>query len=120
MITESDCCHSAGDKNSDRHESHLEDMLDSMDLNKPLESMTPADRRVVEKNLAHARPFGSLRGIWVEDGHVFVEREDGEIVFMTPAAAIDTGRKLSDAAADALINQVMDDSGSSARQNVGD
>ena len=89
-----------------------------MDLNKPLDMMTASDRRLVEKHVAIARKFGSPRRVWVEDGHVFVEGADGETVSMSPATAIDMGRRLSDAGADAVVNQVMDDGVATARKTA--
>lgn len=47
--------------------------------------------------------------VWVEDGRVLIEREGEEIVVMTPEVAIELGRLISAAGAEALINKVMQD-----------
>ena len=59
--------------------------------------------------MADAKKYVNPREVWVEDGHVFVDSHDGEIVSMTPAVAIKMGQMLSEARAASLINQVMDE-----------
>ena len=79
-----------------------------MNLDKPYSSLTPSEQVEVAANLADAKPYGNPRRVWVEDGHVFVEGYDGEIISMTPEIAITMGRFLSNAGSDALVNNVMD------------
>lgn len=81
-----------------------------MDLDKPRILLNSDEIDRVVKNLAHAKKYGDPRQVWVEDGHVFVEGHDGEIVSMTPAVAIKMGRMLGEAGAASLINTVMDES----------
>ena len=80
-----------------------------MDLNKPEESLTSMERQAVARQLACAKPYGNPRKVWVEDGHVFVEGHDGEIISMAPEVAINMGRLLAAAGTDSLINRVMDE-----------
>lgn len=86
-----------------------------MNLNKPLGSLTPAEQQEAVTNLAHAKQYGSPRKVWVEDGHVFVEGYDGDIIAMTPEVAIEMGRMLSEAGTDSLINRVMNDANKTPR-----
>ena len=86
-----------------------------MDLNKPKDLLTDSENLLVDKDLRQARPYGSPKKAWVEDGHVFLEGYDGEIISMTPEVAIQMGRTLSELGTDALINNVMDDSKTQAR-----
>lgn len=79
-----------------------------MSLDKPYSSLTPSEQMAVDVNLANAKRYGNPRRVWVEDGHVFVEGYDGEIISMTPEIAIAMGRSLSGAGTDALINKVME------------
>ncbi len=51
--------------------------------------------------------YGGTRRVWVEDGHVFIEGHDGAVLKATPEIAIEMGRLISQAGADALINKVM-------------
>lgn len=81
-----------------------------MELNKPKKFFPAEERDHLINNLARAKEYGDPRQVWVEDGHVFVEGHDGEVVSMNPAVAIKMGRMLGEAGADSLINQVMDDS----------
>lgn len=81
-----------------------------MDLDKPITLPNAYEIDQVISNLAHAKQYGDPRQVWVEDGHVFVEGHDGEIVSMTPAVAIKMGRMLGEAGAASLINNVMDES----------
>lgn len=81
-----------------------------MDLDKPRSLLNLDEVDQVIEHLAHAKKYGDPRQVWVEDGHVFVEGHDGEIVSMTPAVAIKMGRMLSEAGAASLINTVMDES----------
>lgn len=80
-----------------------------MDLDKPMSSLTPAEKRQAINNLSNTKGYGEPRKLWVEDGHVFVEGHDGEVVSMTPTVAIKMGRMLGEAGAAALINRVMED-----------
>jgi hypothetical protein len=79
-----------------------------MSLDKPYSSLTPSEKVEVATNLANAKAYGNPRRVWVEDGHVFVEGHDGDIITMTPEIAITMGRLLSNAGADALVNNVTD------------
>lgn len=81
-----------------------------MDLDKPITLPNAYEIDQVISNLANAKQYGDPRQVWVEDGHVFVEGHDGEIVSMTPAVAIKMGRMLGEAGAASLINNVMDES----------
>ncbi|MES3099274.1 hypothetical protein [Sphingomonas faeni] len=81
-----------------------------MDLDKPRNLLNANEIDQVISNLAGAKRYGDPRQVWVEDGHVFVEGHDGEIVSMTPAVAIKMGRMLGEAGAASLINNVMDES----------
>jgi len=80
-----------------------------MNLDKPMKSLTPAEREQAARNLARSVHYGDPRKVWVEDGHVFVEGHDGLIVSMVPAVAIKMGRLLGEAGAASLINKVMQD-----------
>ena len=80
-----------------------------MDLNKPKYLLNSDEIDQVITHLAGAKKYGDPRQVWVEDGHVFVEGYDGEIVSMTPTVAIKMGRMLGEAGAASLINQVMDE-----------
>ena len=84
--------------------------VELMDLNKPKKLFTAEEINRHINDLANAKEYGDPRQVWVEDGHVFVEGHDGEIVSMTPAVAIKMGRMLGEAGAASLINQVMDES----------
>jgi photosystem II stability/assembly factor-like uncharacterized protein len=79
-----------------------------MELNKPTVLLTPDQKEEATENLARAKSYGSPRQVWVEDGHVFVEGHDGEVITMTPEVAIQMGRMLSQAGSDSLINRVID------------
>ena len=79
-----------------------------MALNKPARMFTPSERSEAAANLAAAKEYGSPRRVWVEDGHVFVEAFDGDIISMLPAVAISMGQLLSEAGADATINRIVD------------
>lgn len=81
-----------------------------MELGKPRILLTLDEVDRVVRNLARAKAYGDPRQVWVEDGHVFVEGHDGEIVSMTPTVAIKMGRMLGEAGAASLINNVMDES----------
>ncbi|WP_085808436.1 hypothetical protein [Sphingomonas sp. TZW2008] len=81
-----------------------------MDLNKPHDSLTLVEQQELAVRLARSKEYGSPRRVWVEDGHVFVEGHDGEIMSMMPDVAIKMGRMLEEAGTDSLINRVMDDS----------
>ncbi|WP_156348298.1 MULTISPECIES: hypothetical protein [unclassified Sphingomonas] len=81
-----------------------------MDLDKPRNLLNSDELHQVMNHLASAKKYGDPRQVWVEDGHVFVEGHDGEIVSMTPAVAIKMGRMLGEAGAASLINSVMDES----------
>lgn len=81
-----------------------------MDLDKPKNLLKSDEIDQIISHLAGAKEYGDPRQVWVEDGHVFVEGHDGEIVSMTPAVAIKMGRILGEAGAASLINQVMDES----------
>ena len=81
-----------------------------MSLDKPKHLLTSAERGEVAENLAGSKEYGDPRQVWVEDGHVFLESHDGEIVSMSPAVAIKMGRMLGEAGAASLINRVMEDS----------
>ncbi len=48
------------------------------------------------------------RRVWVDDGHVFVERIDGSVVSMTAETAVNLSRQLGTAGSTAVINRVMD------------
>ena len=80
-----------------------------MTLDKPRNLLNSDEIDQVIYNLAGAKEYGDPRQVWVEDGHVFVEGHDGEIVSMTPAVAIKMGRMLGEAGAASLINNVMDE-----------
>lgn len=80
-----------------------------MPLDKPKHLLTAAERQEVAENLARSKSYGEPRKVWVEDGHVFLEAHDGEIVSMIPAVAIKMGRLLGEAGAASLINQIMQD-----------
>ncbi|RZL23472.1 MAG: hypothetical protein EOP64_07790 [Sphingomonas sp.] len=80
-----------------------------MDLDKPMSSLTQTEQQTVIANLACTKSYGEPRKVWVEDGHIFVEGHDGEVVSMVPAVAIKMGRMLGEAGAAALINRVMED-----------
>lgn len=88
-----------------------------MDLNKPHNLLTPAEQHQLSINLAGARRYKKPRRMWVEDGHVFVEDYDGEILSMTPEVAIEMGRMLADFGTESLINRIMDDKTSDAPQS---
>lgn len=81
-----------------------------MDLDKPKNLLKSDEIDQIISHLAGTKEYGDPRQVWVEDGHVFVEGHDGEIVSMTPAVAIKMGRILGEAGAASLINQVMDES----------
>ncbi|MGU3389448.1 hypothetical protein [Sphingomonas sp. M1A8_2b] len=81
-----------------------------MDLDKPRILLSSDEIDQVTSNLARSKKYGDPRQVWVEDGHVFVEGHDGEVVSMTPAVAIKMGRMLGEAGAASLINTVMDES----------
>ncbi|MEG8015290.1 hypothetical protein [Sphingomonas sp. 22R3R2A-7] len=81
-----------------------------MDLDKPKSLLNSEEIDQVANHLASAKEYGDPRQVWVEDGHVFVEGHDGEIVSMAPAVAIKMGRMLGEAGAASLINNVMDES----------
>ncbi len=80
-----------------------------MNLDKPKNLLTDAERQQVLQNLERSTHYGEPRKVWVEDGHVFVESYDGTTVSMSPAVAIKLGRLLGEAGAASLINQVMYD-----------
>ncbi|MDR6787523.1 hypothetical protein J2Y58_000864 [Sphingomonas sp. BE138] len=80
-----------------------------MALDKPARMFTPSEQSEATENLSRAKAYGRPRRVWVEDGHVFVEGYDGEIVFMLPEVAITMGRELGEAGTASLINRVMDD-----------
>lgn len=80
-----------------------------VDLNKPHDSLTSSEQKSLAERLARTKPYGNPRNVWVEDGHVFVEGHDGDIISMTPEVAINMGRLLGAAGTDSLINRVMDD-----------
>lgn len=82
-----------------------------MALNKPTRMFSPSERKEAADNLSNSKAYGSPRRVWVEDGHVFVESLDGEIISMMPDVAILMGRLLSEAGADATINRIMDSNG---------
>jgi hypothetical protein len=82
----------------------------AMDLDKPKNLLNSQELEQVVSDLARAKEYGDPRNVWVEDGHVFVEGHDGEIVSMTPAVAIKMGKMLSEAGASSLINNVMEES----------
>lgn len=90
-----------------------------MDLDKPKILLSSDEIDQINGHLASAKEYGDPRQVWVEDGHVFVETHDGEIVSMTPAVAIKMGRVLGEAGAASLINQVMDDKSEKAGQHPG-
>lgn len=81
-----------------------------MNLDKPKYLLNSDEVNLVDNHLAGAKEYGDPRQVWVEDGHVFAEGHDGEIISMTPAVAIKMGRMLDEAGAASLINQVMDGS----------
>jgi hypothetical protein len=54
------------------------------------------------------------RRVWVEDGHVFAEGNDGAILQMEPEVAIDLGRLLEAAGTESFINKVIDKSETSS------
>ena len=71
--------------------------------------MTDSEKLELIGNLNGAKVYGRPRKAWAEDGHVFVEGHDGDIISMTPEVAIYMGRMLSEIGTDALINKVIDD-----------
>lgn len=81
-----------------------------MDLDKLKDLLTSDEIGQVTNHLAVAKDYGDPRHVWVEDDMFFFRGHDGEIVSMTPAAAIKMGRILGEAGAASLINQVMDES----------
>jgi hypothetical protein len=81
-----------------------------MSLDKPKNLLTDAERLQAAQHLEQSVHYGAPRRVWVEDGHVFVEGHDGTTVSMLPAVAIKLGRLLSEAGANSLINQVMQES----------
>jgi hypothetical protein len=81
-----------------------------MNLDRPRNLLSSDEIDQVTNNLAGAKKYGDPRQVWVEDGHVFIEGHDGEIIAMTPAVAIKMGRMLGEAGAASLINNVMDES----------
>ncbi len=85
-----------------------------MELDKPRAALTPAEEQRAAEHLARAKIYGRPHKVWVEDGHVFVEGHDGEMLSMTPEVAIEMGRMLSEAGSDSLINRVMDEVGKGA------
>jgi len=84
-----------------------------MDLNKPKSSLSSDEKQVATDRLNRAKPYGTKRKVWVEDGHVFVDGHDGVTISMDPEVAIAMGRLLNEAGTDALINRVMDEPGKS-------
>jgi|GEM_PF-3431346 hypothetical protein len=70
-----------------------------------------AERAKISERLAAAETYGKPRKVWVEDGHVFVEGHNGDVVSMTPEVAIEMGRLLGNAGADSLVNKIMDPRG---------
>lgn len=80
-----------------------------MNLDRPRSLLNSDEIDLVIRHLAGAKKYGDPRQVWVEDGHVFVEGHDGEIVSMTPAVAIKMGRMLGEAGAASLINTVVDE-----------
>lgn len=70
---------------------------------------------VLTKRAAQAEAYGKPRDVWVEDGHVFVESYDGNVVRMIPEVAIELGRLIADAGADSLVNKVVDQAEDSDR-----
>lgn len=82
----------------------------TVSLDKPKSSLTADEVVLVANHLASAKGYGEPRQVWVEDGHVFLEGHDGEIITMSPKVAIKMGRMLSEAGAASLINNVMDES----------
>ena len=84
-----------------------------MNLDKPKHLLTSSERGTVAANLAGSKEYGDPRQVWVEDGHVFLEGHDGEVVSMSPAVAIKMGKLLGEAGAASLINRVMADSADS-------
>jgi hypothetical protein len=52
--------------------------------------------------------YDTPRGVWVDDGHVYIEGHDGALLVMTPEVAIALGRKLENAGTESFINKVMD------------
>lgn len=80
-----------------------------MDLNKPYDALTSDEQKAVAERFSRTKQYGNPRKVWVEDGHVFVEAHDGEIISMTPDVAINMGRLLGAAGTDSLINRVIDD-----------
>lgn len=80
-----------------------------MPLDKPMHMFTSDEHAEAASNLAKAKSYGSPRRVWVEDGHVFVEGHDGEVMWMLPEVAITMGRQLGEAGTESLINRVMDD-----------
>ena len=80
-----------------------------MGLDKPTNLLNSDEIDLIVSHLASAKKYGDPRQVWVEDGHVFVEGHDGEIVSMTPAVAIKMGRMLGEAGAASLINKVIDE-----------
>lgn len=86
-----------------------------MDLDKPHSSLTHAEQQKITENLACAKKQGHPRKVWVEDGHVFVKGYDGETFSMSPEDAIEMGRMLSEAGADSLVNQVIDEDNKPSR-----
>ena len=70
-----------------------------------------AERARISERLSEAETYGKPRNVWVEDGHVFVEGHNGEVISMTPEVAIEMGRLLGNAGADSLMNKIMDPRG---------
>ena len=58
--------------------------------------------------MTHVLYYEAPRGVWVEDGHVFVEAHDGSRLWMTPETAIALGRKLEAAGTESFINKVLE------------
>ncbi len=67
-----------------------------------------ANRLDRAERLSLAELYGEMRHVWVDDGHVFIEEQDGKIVSMTPEVAIELGRLLAKAGTESLINKVVD------------
>ena len=80
-----------------------------MDLNKPKSFMTASEKLALSKDLDRAKLYGYPQKCWAEDGHVFIEWHDGDIISMTPEVALYVGRMLSEVGTDALIHKVIDD-----------
>ena len=77
-------------------------------LDKPTGLLNPTEQKELAENLGRAKRYGSPRRVWVEDGHVFVEGHDGELISMTPEVAIEMARKLGEAGGNSLVNRVLD------------